>query len=150
MDVDRNGAWRLYAPTLPQGATPCGTITRGPGDTGALIRFDATGLYAQINSGAVRSLDQAEVARALRAAELPRRPSTAAVRAYLKARGITGAQAARRGYLSGGQAVRKYTGGASPHQVSGAVWFAWHAHELLDAETIARIEASMDSDAADV
>jgi hypothetical protein len=67
----------------------------------------------------------------------------------LKAQGLTGAEAARRGYLSGGQAVRKYTGGASPHQISGAVWFAWHAHQILDAATIARIEAAMAADDTD-
>jgi len=70
-------------------------------------------------------------------------PSPASVRAFLKAHGLTGAAAARRGYLSGGQAVRKYTGGQQPHRVPGAVWFAWHAHQLLDAETLARIEAAM-------
>jgi len=70
-------------------------------------------------------------------------PSPAAVRAFLKAHELTGAEAARIGYLSGGQAVRKYTGGQQPHRMSGAVWFAWHAHQLLDADTIARIEAAM-------
>ena len=73
-------------------------------------------------------------------------PSPATIRAYLHQHGLTGAVAARRGYLSGGQAVRKYTGGAKPHRISGAVWFAWHAHQLLDAETIARIEAAMAED----
>jgi hypothetical protein len=145
--INPKGAWKIYAPTVPAGATPCGTVTRGQGDTGALVRFDATGLYAQCNGGAVRSLDQRAVRSALGAEHRPTAPSTDAVRAYLKARGITGAEAARRGYLSGGQAVRKYTGGARPHQVSNAVWFAWHAHELLDAETVARIEAAMEVDA---
>jgi hypothetical protein len=74
-------------------------------------------------------------------------PNPAQVRAYLTREGLTGAEAARRGYLSGGQAVRKYTGGARPHKISGAVWFAWHAHQMLDAETIARIEAAMTDDA---
>lgn len=70
-------------------------------------------------------------------------PSPAAVRAFLKAHRLTGAQAAHQAYLSGGQAVRKYTGGSAPHRVPGAVWFAWHAHQMLDADTIARIEAAM-------
>jgi len=74
-------------------------------------------------------------------------PTPAQVRAYFKAQGLTGAEAARRGYLSGGQAVRKYTGGAKPHRVSGAVWFCWHAHALLPPETIAMIEAAMAADA---
>lgn len=70
-------------------------------------------------------------------------PAPAAVRAFLKAHHLTGAQAAQQAYLSGGQAVRKYTGGSAPHRVPGAVWFVWHAHQLLDADTIARIEAAM-------
>lgn len=74
-------------------------------------------------------------------------PSPLAVRAFLKRHGLTGSQAARQGYLSGGQAVRKYTAPTNPHRVSGAVWFAWHAHQLLDAETIDRIEAAMEDDA---
>jgi len=76
-------------------------------------------------------------------------PTPDLIRAYLAREGLTGAEAARRGYLSGGQAVRKYTGGARPHRLSGAVWFAWHAHQCLDAETIARIEAAMAADATD-
>lgn len=74
-------------------------------------------------------------------------PTPAAIRAFLKTHGLTGAQAARNGYLSGGQVVRKYTAPTAPHRLSGAVWFAWHAHALLDAESIARIEAAMASSA---
>jgi hypothetical protein len=74
-------------------------------------------------------------------------PGPAAIRAFLARHGITGGRAARMAYLSGGQAVRKYTGGAHPHAMSGAVWFAMHAHIMLDAETIARIEAAMEADA---
>ena len=77
----------------------------------------------------------------------PKTPTPAAMRAYLQRLGLTAEQAARRAYLSGGQVVRKYTGGAKPHRVSGAVWFALHAHEILDPETIARIERAMDRDA---
>lgn len=76
-------------------------------------------------------------------------PSPAAVRAFLQAHRLTGAAAARIGYLSGGQAVRKYTAATAPHRLSGAVWFAWHAHQLLDAETLARIETAMDASARD-
>lgn len=70
-------------------------------------------------------------------------PTPAAVRRFLKAHGLTGSQAARQAYLSGGPAVRKYTNPNQPHRVSGAVWFAWHAHLLLDAAVIAQIEAAM-------
>jgi hypothetical protein len=74
-------------------------------------------------------------------------PTPAAIRAFLKANGLTGATAARQGYLSGGQAVRKYTAQNQPHRLSGAVWFAWHAHQMLDEATIARIEVAMVDDA---
>lgn len=74
-------------------------------------------------------------------------PTPDAIRAFLKAHGLTGATAARQGYLSGGQAVRKYTAQNQPHRLSGAVWFAWHAHQMLDEATIARIEVAMVDDA---
>jgi hypothetical protein len=76
-------------------------------------------------------------------------PTPAAIRAYFKRNGLTGSLAARQGYLSGGQAVRKYTATSQPHRLSGAVWFAWHAHQMLDEATIARIEAAMVADAQD-
>ena len=62
--IDPAGAWRLYATTIPAGAEVLGTITQGP-EIGALIRYRSTGLYAQLNAGAVRSLDQRKVQAAL-------------------------------------------------------------------------------------
>ncbi|MBK7542811.1 MAG: hypothetical protein IPI57_13775 [Candidatus Competibacteraceae bacterium] len=56
------GNWRLYSETLPDGATPIGTVTRDGNDTGALVRFQSTGRYAQVNCGAVRNLDGRKVA----------------------------------------------------------------------------------------
>jgi len=67
--VEVDGNWRLYANTLPAGAEALGTVTRGAGETGALIRYAGTGLYAQINAGAVRSLDQRKVRAAIEAAQ---------------------------------------------------------------------------------
>ena len=69
--VNPAGAWKLYANTLPAGSTPLGTVTRDGIDTGALVRFDATGLYAQINAGAVRNLDRRKVEAALQAGTSP-------------------------------------------------------------------------------
>ncbi len=63
--IDAAGNWRLYTNTVPAGATPLGTVTREGADTGALVRYEATGLYAQVNAGAVRSLDGRKVAAAL-------------------------------------------------------------------------------------
>lgn len=74
-------------------------------------------------------------------------PSAAAVHAYLRREGITGAQAARMMYLSDSRQVRKYTGGESPRQLDGARWFAIHAHMMLTPAQIAEIEAAMAADA---
>lgn len=63
--VDTSGNWALYAPTLPTGAVALGTVTRTDGDTGALIRFERTGQYAQVNAGAVRTLDGRKVSAAI-------------------------------------------------------------------------------------
>ena len=65
LTVDVNGNWRLYTNTLPANATPLGTVTRDVGDTGALVRMDKTGVYAQINAGAIRNLDGRKVAAAM-------------------------------------------------------------------------------------
>jgi len=41
-------------------------------------------------------------------------PSVAKIRAFVAEHGLTGGRAAELAYLSGGQAFRKYTGGAPP------------------------------------
>jgi hypothetical protein len=46
-------------------------------------------------------------------------------------------------YLSGSRQVRKYTGGQKPRQMDGARWFCLHAHTILSAEDIAKIETAM-------
>jgi hypothetical protein len=63
--VDKNGNWHLYTNTLPVTSVAIGTVTRDGIDTGALVRFTSTGLYAQVNSGSVRSLDRAKVSAAI-------------------------------------------------------------------------------------
>ena len=68
--IDLAGAWRLYATGVPAGAEVLGTIAQGP-EVGALIRYRGTGLYAQLNAGAVRSLDQRKVHAALEGARGP-------------------------------------------------------------------------------
>lgn len=54
--MDVHGNWRLYTNTIPVASTPLGTVTRD-GDTGALVRIEATGAYAQVNAGVIRTLD---------------------------------------------------------------------------------------------
>ncbi len=63
--VDRNGAWRLYATTIPARSRALGTVTRGTGDTGALVLIEATGIYVQVNASVIRTLDQRKVRAAL-------------------------------------------------------------------------------------
>lgn len=69
LTVDQNGNWRHYSPVLPRGSTPLGTVSDKDFGTGALVRIDATGLYAQVNAGIVRSLIQRKVEAALRDAQ---------------------------------------------------------------------------------
>ena len=66
--VDIAGPWKLYAGPLPTGVEPIGTVTRDEGETGTLVRIIATGIYAQLNAGAISSLPQRKVAAALTAA----------------------------------------------------------------------------------
>lgn len=65
LTVNTDGDWRLYTKTIPVNSTPLGTVTRDGLDTGALVRIDATGHYAQVNAGALRALDGRKVAAAL-------------------------------------------------------------------------------------
>ena len=65
LTVDAAGNWRLYTNTVPEGSVVLGTVTRDGTDTGALVRFERTGAYAQVNAGAVRSIDGRAVAAAL-------------------------------------------------------------------------------------
>lgn len=64
--VDLGGAWRLYwgAMPLPAGSEALGTVTRGAGDTGALIRT-GYGHYMQGNAGVLRRLDPRKIAACL-------------------------------------------------------------------------------------
>jgi hypothetical protein len=70
--IDPNGAWRRYHPgPVPAGWRMLGTVRSQSDDSiGALGRSPA-GLFAQINAGGVRLLDQRAVAGALRRVRLP-------------------------------------------------------------------------------
>ena len=70
--IDPSGSWRLYHPMpVPNGWRMLGTIRRASDRSmGALGRSPA-GLFAQINAGGVRLLDQRAVADALRQVKLP-------------------------------------------------------------------------------
>jgi len=69
--IDAGGAWRRYHPEpVPKGWRILGTIELSDRSVGALGRSPA-GLYAQINLGNVRVLDQAGVTAALRRLVLP-------------------------------------------------------------------------------
>lgn len=58
-----DGPWRLYTTIQPKGWVMIGTVQRDM-DIGALALSPA-GLYAQINAGSVRALDQRKVKAAL-------------------------------------------------------------------------------------
>jgi hypothetical protein len=68
LTVALGGAWRLYSNTIPAGSRALGTINRDIGDTGALVQIEATGIYVQVNAGAVRTLPQAKIAAAVETA----------------------------------------------------------------------------------
>lgn len=63
--INPNGPWHLYTLTIPLGAYPLGVVSRGNGDTGALVRYAGTGEYAQVNTGAIRRLSKEAVFAAL-------------------------------------------------------------------------------------
>ena len=73
--IEASGAWRRYHPMeVPKGWRMLGTIEcASDHSTGALGRSPA-GVYAQINAGTVRMLDQRAVAVALRKVVLPAPP----------------------------------------------------------------------------
>jgi len=104
--VDTNGNWRLYTNTIPANSTPLGTVTRDESDTGALVRIEATGVYVQVNAGAIRSLDGRKVAAALGTAGRPSEMSGGKkVNTYLDAESIAIATRLGNGNVSEG--IRK-------------------------------------------
>ena len=104
--VDTNGNWRLYTNTIPANSTPLGTVTRDEFDTGALVRIEATGVYVQVNAGAVRSLDGRKVAAALGTAGRPAEMTGGKkVNTYLDAESIAIAMRLGNGNVSEG--IRK-------------------------------------------
>lgn len=103
--VDTNGKWGLYTNTIPVGSEALGTVTLGIGDTGALVRMQS-GVYVQINAGALRSLDARKVAAALGQYSFGGRPKTIdgarRVNMYLDEHSIAKAKELGRGNLSEG------------------------------------------------
>ena len=65
LTVDPSGNWRLYTNTIPANSRAIGTVTSDTGGTGALVLLGATGLYAQVNAGCLRSLPQSKILAAL-------------------------------------------------------------------------------------
>ena len=61
--VTLNGPWKLYVAIKPNGWEMVGTIQRGM-EIGAL-GLSPAGIYAQINAGAIKALDQRIVLAAL-------------------------------------------------------------------------------------
>lgn len=63
--LEQPGNPSLYQATDIPGWECVGTVSRGEGDTGALVRNLATGNYAQANDGVIRTLDQRKIRAAL-------------------------------------------------------------------------------------
>lgn len=63
--IEQPGKPRLYQATDLPGWEVVGTVTRGDGDIGALVRNLAIGNYAQANAGVIRTLDQRKVRAAI-------------------------------------------------------------------------------------
>lgn len=61
--VKINGPWRVYANVCPPGWKMLGTIQRGV-EIGAL-GVSPSGIYAQINAGSIRSLEQRKLVAAM-------------------------------------------------------------------------------------
>lgn len=61
--VTIGGPWRLYTNSIPPGWTMLGTIQRGM-EIGALALSPA-GIYAQLNAGAIRPLDQRKISTSM-------------------------------------------------------------------------------------
>lgn len=72
IEINKDGNWKLYTNTLPVNSVAAGTVTRDGYYTGALVRIKATGLYVQVNAGAIRNLDQKKVMDAIGAGRPPK------------------------------------------------------------------------------
>lgn len=101
--IDTNGNWKLYSNTVPTGAEAIGTVTRGISDTGALIRYTASGQYAQLNAGTIRTLDGRKVAAALGTSGRPAKMDGGKrVQVYLDADSLAIASSLGNGNISAG------------------------------------------------
>jgi hypothetical protein len=70
--IDASGPWRRYHPMdVPQGWLMLGTVERESDHSKGALGRSPAGVYAQIDVGSVRVLDQRAVANALRQAKLP-------------------------------------------------------------------------------
>ncbi len=58
----------LAGPTIPRGMVILGIVNREDGSEGALVEIPATGQYAQLNAGCLRSLPQGDIAIRVRQA----------------------------------------------------------------------------------
>lgn len=105
LTVDTNGKWQLYTNTIPEGGEVLGTITRGTGETGALVRMKS-GVYLQINAGVSCTLDARKVSAALGLYSFGGRPpkidGARRVNMYLDEESVKKAKALGGGNLSDG------------------------------------------------
>ena len=65
MKIDLDSDWTCFVSRSPPGGTIIGVIADGRGNTGALVRYAASGLYVLINGNMTTALDQVAVVRAM-------------------------------------------------------------------------------------
>jgi len=68
IDIDSKVSF-MYAKRIPSGFSCHGTITRDYFNTGILIKNIKTGIYVQLNSGSISTLDQSKVNKILKLKE---------------------------------------------------------------------------------
>ena len=110
--VDTGGDWRAYTDAIPADSTFIGVINSDCG-SGALVRNEKTGAYAQINGDTVQRLDGRAVAVALGMLGRPPKVIGAKrVTVYLDAESFDTAARLGDGNISEG--IRKALGNANP------------------------------------
>ena len=65
ISVDIPGKPNIYQPFTMPGWEVIGTVRRGDGDVGALLKNQHTGIFVQANAGVIKSLDQRKAEAAL-------------------------------------------------------------------------------------
>ena len=99
--IEQPGKPRLYQPTDMPNWEVIGTVRRGEGE-GALVRNQSTGIYAQANAGAIRSLDQRKVLVAISGSNASKMADGRRRNVYMSAADVERAKQLGKGNISEG------------------------------------------------